>query len=97
MQNLWTLKALPEKDIVNSLQESLGVSELVATLLAQRGIETYIQAKKFFRPKDVDGLKGNFNKAKKELNWKPKTSFSKLVKMMIVSDLELDFNQGSID
>ena len=51
MQNLWTLKALPEKDIVNSLQESLGVSELVATLLAQRGIETYIQAKKFFRPK----------------------------------------------
>ena len=54
MQNLWTLKALPEKDIVNSLQESLGVSELVATLLAQRGIETYIQAKKFFRPKLSD-------------------------------------------
>ena len=51
MQNLWTLKALPEKDIVNSLKESLGVSELVATLLAQRGIETYKQAKKFFRPK----------------------------------------------
>ena len=54
MQNLWTLKALPEKDIVNSLQESLGVSELVATLLAQRGIETYKQAKKFFRPKLSD-------------------------------------------
>ena len=54
MQNLWTLKALPEKDIVNSLKESLGVSELVATLLAQRGIETYIQAKKFFRPKLSD-------------------------------------------
>ncbi|MAZ54474.1 MAG: single-stranded-DNA-specific exonuclease RecJ [Flavobacteriales bacterium] len=54
MQNLWTLKALPEKDIVNSLEESLGVSELVATLLAQRGIETYIQAKKFFRPKLSD-------------------------------------------
>ena len=43
-----------KKDIVNSLQESLGVSELVATLLAQRGIETYIQAKKFFRPKLSD-------------------------------------------
>ena len=54
MQNLWTLKALPEKDIVNSLKESLGVSELVATLLAQRGIETYKQAKKFFRPKLSD-------------------------------------------
>ncbi|MBH83488.1 MAG: single-stranded-DNA-specific exonuclease RecJ [Flavobacteriales bacterium] len=54
MQNLWTLKALPEKNIVNSLKESLGVSELVATLLAQRGIETYKQAKKFFRPKLSD-------------------------------------------
>ena len=54
MQNLWTLKALPEKDIINSLKESLGVSELVATLLAQRGIETYKQAKKFFRPKLSD-------------------------------------------
>ena len=52
--------------------------------------------KKYFRPKDVDGLKGNFNKAKKELNWKPKTSFSKLVKMMIVSDLELVKNKYKI-
>ena len=44
--------------------------------------------KKFFRPAEVDNLKGNFAKAKKELNWKPKTSFKKLVKMMIESDLE---------
>ena len=41
MQNLWTLKALPDKNIVFALQECLGVSELVATLLAQRGIETF--------------------------------------------------------
>ncbi len=52
--------------------------------------------KKFFRPKDVGSLKGNFNKAKKELNWKPKTSFSKLVKMMIISDLELVKNKYKI-
>ena len=44
--------------------------------------------KKYFRPAEVDNLKGNFNKAKKELNWKPKTSFKDLVKMMIESDLE---------
>ena len=47
MENLWTLKALPDKDIVCALQESLGVSELVATLLAQRGIETFEEAKQF--------------------------------------------------
>ena len=54
MENLWILKALPDKDIVCDLQESLGVSELVATLLAQRGIETFEEAKQFFRPQLSD-------------------------------------------
>ena len=44
--------------------------------------------KKFFRPSEVENLRGNFYKAKKELKWKPKTNFSKLVKMMIESDLD---------
>ena len=43
--------------------------------------------KKFFRPTEVDSLKGNFNIAKKDLQWKPKTNFSQLVKMMVISDL----------
>ena len=50
--------------------------------------------KKFFRPAEVDNLKGNFTKAKKELKWKPKTNFSQLVKMMILSDLEHVKNKG---
>tara|TARA_B100000963_G_scaffold60127_1_gene48069 strand:- start:5203 stop:6906 length:1704 start_codon:yes stop_codon:yes gene_type:complete len=54
MQNLWTLKALPNMDIVSTLQQSLGVSEIVATLLAQRGIETFEEAKQFFRPQLSD-------------------------------------------
>ena len=44
--------------------------------------------KKFFRPSEVDNLKGDYKKAKKDLNWKPRTSFSKLVKLMLYSDLE---------
>ena len=44
--------------------------------------------KKYFRPSEVDHLKGNYSKAKKELKWKPKTNFSKLVELMILSDLE---------
>lgn len=44
--------------------------------------------KKYFRPSEVDTLKGNPNKAKKDLKWKPKTNFSKLIKMMIISDLD---------
>ena len=44
--------------------------------------------KKFFRPSEVDNLKGNYNSAKKDLKWKPKTSFAKLVKMMVYSDIK---------
>ena len=44
--------------------------------------------KKFFRPAEVNFLKGDFSKAKKELNWKPKTDFKKLVKIMIDEELK---------
>ena len=46
----WTIKSKPEKEKVQALQNALQVNETVATLLVQRGIETYEQAKTFFRP-----------------------------------------------
>ncbi len=42
----------------------------------------------YFRPTDVDELRGDASKAKRELNWKPKTSFKQLVGEMMVSDLK---------
>ncbi|MDC0488526.1 GDP-mannose 4,6-dehydratase [Pelagibacteraceae bacterium] len=42
----------------------------------------------YFRPTDVDELRGDSSKARKELNWKPKTSFKKLVSEMMQSDLK---------
>lgn len=46
----WTLKPKPEQAKIQALQEVLQVEEQVASLLIQRGIETYEEAKKFFRP-----------------------------------------------
>jgi single-stranded-DNA-specific exonuclease len=46
----WTLKPNPEADKLASLQKALQVDEVVAKLLLQRGIETYEEAKLFFRP-----------------------------------------------
>jgi single-stranded-DNA-specific exonuclease len=46
----WTIKAKPEKEKVQKLQSELQVDELIATLLLQRGVENYDQAKTFFRP-----------------------------------------------
>ena len=42
----------------------------------------------YFRPTDVNELRGDFSKAKKELKWKPRTTFSQLVKEMMESDLK---------
>ena len=46
----WNLKSKPEKEKVQALQKALQVDEIIATLLVQRGIETFEQAKTFFRP-----------------------------------------------
>jgi len=43
---------------------------------------------KYYRPTEVEQLLGDATKAKKELNWKPKTSFEELVKIMVKSDWE---------
>ncbi len=46
----WTLKPKPDTDKVKALASQLNIEELVATLLVQRGIETFEQARQFFRP-----------------------------------------------
>jgi len=46
----WTLKPKPSEDKVKHLAQALNVEDFVATLLIQRGIETFEDAKNFFRP-----------------------------------------------
>ncbi|MBR9846293.1 MAG: single-stranded-DNA-specific exonuclease RecJ [Algicola sp.] len=46
----WTLKPKPDSKTVEDLQKALQVKRSVATLLVQRGIDTYEVAKTFFRP-----------------------------------------------
>ena len=43
---------------------------------------------KFYRPAEVEYLCGSSNKASEKLNWKPKTSFVELVKMMVDGDIK---------
>lgn len=44
-------------------------------------------SKEFYRPAEVDILIGDASKAKKVLGWEPKTSFEKLVEIMVDADL----------
>jgi GDPmannose 4,6-dehydratase len=44
---------------------------------------------RFFRPSEVDLLRGDSGKARRMLKWEPKVKFHELVSMMVDADLEL--------
>ena len=46
----WTLKPKPEPSKVKALKEALNVDDITANLLLKRGIESFDDAKNFFRP-----------------------------------------------
>lgn len=46
----WTIKPKPKQSEIDFLANALGVDDIVAHLLLQRGISTFEEAKKFFRP-----------------------------------------------
>ena len=48
------------------------------------------QDKKYMRPADVFYLRGDSERARKELGWKPKTSFDEMVSKMVQNDIELN-------
>ncbi len=50
----WTLQPKPDPEKVQHLTSELKVSKLIASLLVQRGIETFEQARHFFRPSLTD-------------------------------------------
>tara|TARA_R110002050_G_scaffold243115_1_gene379496 strand:+ start:18832 stop:20535 length:1704 start_codon:yes stop_codon:yes gene_type:complete len=50
----WTLKPKPQPEKLKALKEALQVDDITATLLLQRGIENYEDAKRFFRPSFED-------------------------------------------
>jgi GDPmannose 4,6-dehydratase len=43
----------------------------------------------YLRPSEVDNLRGDNSKALQQLGWKPKTSFKRLVNLMVSEDLNL--------
>ncbi|TWH99449.1 single-stranded-DNA-specific exonuclease [Flavobacterium tiangeerense] len=55
----WTLKPNPPEETVKHLAKALNVEDFVATLLVQRGITTFEEARAFFRP-SLDNLHDPF-------------------------------------
>ena len=67
-----------------SVKEFLGKAFNLINLDWADYVET---SESYFRPNEVDYLLGDYSKAKKELNWEPKTSLDSLVQMMVDNDI----------
>ena len=84
-------------DYVIATGETHKVSEFVEAALSAAGlsggIEDYVDFdKEMIRPSEVDLLVGDGTKAKEVLGWVPKTSFKKLVALMVENDLKIESN-----
>lgn len=78
-------------DYVVATNSSHTVKEFVEEAFSLVGMDyqKYVkQDKKFLRPLEVDSLQGDYSKAAKELDWKPKTDFKTLVKIMVENDIK---------
>ncbi|KAJ6826301.1 putative GDP-mannose 4,6 dehydratase 1 [Iris pallida] len=79
-------------DYVVATEESHTVEEFLQAAFGHVGLDWkdhVVIDKRYFRPAEVDSLKGDSSKARRELGWKPKVGFMELVKMMVDQDVEL--------
>jgi GDPmannose 4,6-dehydratase len=70
----------------HSVQEFLEVAFGCLELDWHKYVDT---DERFFRPSEVDILRGDSSKARRSLHWEPKVKFAELVSMMVDDDLEL--------
>ena len=78
-------------DYVLATGKTYSVREFCKLAFAEVGLDwkKYVVVdKKFYRPSEVNYLRGDYSKAKRILNWKHKTNFKSLVKLMVRSDLK---------
>lgn len=67
MEKRWSIKPKGDEIVVKKLASELGIDEVLGNLLVQRGIKTFEEAKKFFRP-SLDDLHNPFLMKKKPFN-----------------------------
>ena len=81
------------EDFVIATGETHSIREFLDIAFDEIGIsdwEPYVgQDKRFMRPAEIDVLRGDPYQAKVMLEWKRRTSFEKLVRVMVRNDLVL--------
>ena len=89
---MWLMLQQPEADdYVIATGTSHSVREFVEIAFKHVNLDWkkfVVVDKNFFRPAEVHQLRGNMEKARKKLNWKPEVTFKELVTMMVDADIE---------
>lgn len=86
------------KDYVIATGETHSVKEFVKLAFEHAGLnwkDYVVIDKEFYRPAEVNILKGDYSRAKKDLGWKPSVKFEELVKMMVDADIERLRNESA--
>lgn len=88
----WQGTGIEEQGVIAEVDQSAGACRKRAELNPQSALQPgdiVVQVDpRYFRPTEVETLLGDPSKAKIELDWQPRTSFSDLVKEMVCADLE---------
>ena len=97
VEAMWTmLQQDNPDDYVIATNETHSVKEFCIEAFSRVDLdwEKYVEYdKRYERPAEVNLLKGNPAKAKKQLNWEPKVTFKDLVRIMVDADLEVAKNE----
>jgi GDPmannose 4,6-dehydratase len=94
VEAMWLMlqQEIPD-DYVIATGESYSVREFLDAAFNVIGVTDWTEYvkidPKFFRPAEVDVLRGDSSKARKVLGWTPKTSFNDMVKKMVINDIKL--------
>jgi len=94
VEAMWLmLQQKAPRDYVIATGVARSVRDLVEAAFAAAGLgdwKKYVKTdERYLRPAEVDELIGDPGMARRDLHWEPKTSFEKLIRMMVESDLEL--------
>jgi GDPmannose 4,6-dehydratase len=99
VEAMWQMLQQPEPDdYVVATGENHSVRELVEIAFDRVGLDwqKFVKVDEaLLRPAEVDTLIGDPSKARAKLGWKPRVSFTELVRMMVDADLERLKTAGS--
>jgi GDPmannose 4,6-dehydratase len=101
VEAMWLMLQQPtSNDYVVATGEAHSVREFVELAFAAAGLDwrRYVDIDhRYFRPTDVEVLRGDATKAREVLGWEPRVDFSELIKMMVEHDIDLARRERAVN